>query len=107
MLRRIGAHLQVEHVAAAVHDAVAHRDVRRGGALRAKRQRAVRRIAKGAVLHEDIRRRAVPRKLRVVVGPRALAALHHDAVVVDGDIDVADGEPATLVDVNRVRRRAF
>ena len=65
------------------------------------------RIAECAVLDKDIRRRTVPRELRVVVRPSALAALHNNAVVINGDIDITNREAAALVDVDCIRRRAL
>ena len=107
VLRRVRPHLQVQEIAASVHDAVAHRHVRRGRALRAKRERAVRRSAERAVLHKNVRRRAVLRVFRVVIRPWSLAALHDHAVVVDGDVDVAHGEAPAFVDVDGIRRRSL
>ena len=107
VLRRVGAHLEVDHVAAAVHRAATHRHVRRGRTFRSERKGAMRRIAEGAVLDEDICRRTVPRELRVVVRPRTLSAFHNDTVVVYGDIDIAHREATALVDIDGIGRRPF
>ena len=107
MLRRVGAHLEVDHVAAAVHRAAPHRHVRRGRTFRSERKGAMRRIAEGAVLDEDICRRTVPREFRVVVRPRTLSAFHNDTVVVYGDIDIAHREATALVDIDGIGRRPF
>ena len=65
------------------------------------------RIAECAVLDKDISRRAIPRELRVVIRPSALAALHNNAVVINGDIDITNREAAALVDVDCISRRAL
>ena len=65
------------------------------------------RMAECAVLDKDIRRRAVPLELRIVVRPSALSALYDNTIVVNGNIDVANSETAAFVDVDRVRRRTL
>ena len=65
----------------------------------------MRRPAEGAVLDQYVRRRTVAGEFRIVVGPWPLSSLHDNAVVIDGDVDIADGEAAALVDVDGVGRR--
>ena len=105
MLRRVCPHLQVEKIAAAIYNAVAYRHVRRGRTLRAKRKRTVGRMAECAVLNEDIRGWAVSRELHAVIRPRPLAALHDNAIVVDGNIDITNRKATALVYVDGISGR--
>ena len=103
VLRRVGAHLQPEHVVGVVGHAVAHDHVPVVHRLRAQRHAAMHRAIM-AVLHQYIITGTI---LRSLVGKGALAALQHHGIVVHVHIAAAHHHVVAHVDVDGIGRRAL